>query len=144
MTGETSNVERVDIDIEISIPIYDVSVYANVGGGITEISQIPSISLAVTPNYKNCIGFKAIGDSMIGDDIRENDIIIINPNIKPRDNELVIVNLNGLLLVKRIKIVDNNHWELHSSKKGIAPIIEYDQDTLVYIGKVIEVRKFFI
>lgn len=144
LNGIESNIEETKINFEMNIPIYDISVYANVGGGITEISQIPSSNLLVTPNYKDCIGFKAIGDSMTGDDIKENDILIVNPKQQPRDNSVVVVNLNGLLLVKRIKIVENNKWELHSSKQGILPITEYDQDTLIYIGKVIEVRKNYL
>jgi hypothetical protein len=37
LTGEKSNVEQIKFEIETNIPIYDISVYANVGGGITEI-----------------------------------------------------------------------------------------------------------
>jgi SOS-response transcriptional repressor LexA len=99
--------------------------------------------MIVTPNYKDCIGFKVVGDSMIEDSILENDVIIVNPKIQPKDNNMVVVNLNGLLLVKRIKIVGDK-WELHSSKKGVDPITQYDQDNFIYLGKVIEIRKFII
>ena len=64
---------------------------------------------------------KAIGDSMIGDGIHENDLLIVDRKIEATDGKIVIAAVDGSLTVKRL-YKRNGIIQLHASNKNYVPI----------------------
>ena len=65
LNGIESNIEETKINFEMNIPIYDISVYANVGGGITEISQILSSNQFNPNSIPSKLNLFLVGDGFL-------------------------------------------------------------------------------
>lgn len=55
---------------------------------------------------------QAMGDSMIGAGIFENDTLIVDKSIPPKSGKIIIAALNGELTVKRLKLKLGKIWLL--------------------------------
>ena len=61
------------------------------------------------------------GDSMLGAWIHDNDLLIVDRSITPRNGKVVIAAVNGDLTVKRL-IIKNNEASLHAENNKYPPI----------------------
>jgi len=65
---------------------------------------------------------KVKGDSMIGAGIHNSDVLLVDRNEIPKDNSIVVAEVNHKLVVKRLKI-GYNQVMLHSENKKYSPIL---------------------
>ena len=61
------------------------------------------------------------GESMLGAGIHDNDLLIVDRSITPRNGKVVIAAVNGDLTVKRL-IIKNNEASLHAENNKYPPI----------------------
>jgi repressor LexA len=86
-------------------------------------------------NPEGAFVLRVRGDSMIGDGIFTNDLLVVRPQQEGRQNELVAVLMDGKATVKRMKI-DGKAHRLMPSNPDYEPIdIESEEDRV--IGKVV-------
>lgn len=52
---------------------------------------------------KNTFYVQATGSSMTGADIHEGDMLLVDPKKEPRNGNIVLVSINGMVSVKRLK-----------------------------------------
>ena len=61
------------------------------------------------------------GDSMLGAGIHDNDLLIVDRSVAPRNSKIVIAAIEGALTVKRL-IIKNDQAYLHAENDDFAPI----------------------
>lgn len=64
---------------------------------------------------------RVVGDSMSGEGIEENDLIIIDKSLEPEDGDLAVCFLDGEFTLKRIRIEHDRIW-LVPSNPAYTPI----------------------
>ncbi|NGX49238.1 MAG: LexA repressor [Candidatus Anoxychlamydiales bacterium] len=64
---------------------------------------------------------KVKGDSMIGAQISEGDILVVDRSIEPIDKKIIIANFLGEFNVKRLRIIDKEVY-LYSENPKYSPI----------------------
>ena len=79
------------------------------------------------------IGY-ADGDSMTGDGIFSGDLLIISRAEKPKDQDIIVANLNGVFVCKKI---DKTNSRLISSAPGFKPYYLQEGDEFQVEGVVI-------
>lgn len=79
------------------------------------------------------------GDSMEHDGIMNNDYVTIDTGLAPKNNDLVVANISGSIIVRRFQEIGREIW-LFSSKREIEPIV-MDNDDYKVIGTVISVTR---
>ncbi len=85
---------------------------------------------------------RATGDSMIGANIHEGDLLVVDRSLEPTDGKIVIAAIDGQLTVKRLSIKKNHQW-LMPENPQFSPI-EINPETGAYIwGVVIHVVHSF-
>ena len=78
---------------------------------------------------------RANGESMIDSGISDGDSLIVNSKISPKDNDIVIAQLNGEMLVKRYQQKDGKVY-LISSNQNFLPIEVFPFEQFSIIGVV--------
>ncbi len=99
-------------------------------GSPTDIYQtiIDSIELpSVIHLPKDSFLMRVKGNSLKDAFIFENDIVIVNPNLSPQNNQLIVVIINNAVLIKRFRKRENI-IELLSENTGFNPIIVDEND----------------
>ncbi|MGZ9211155.1 MAG: LexA family protein [Candidatus Binatia bacterium] len=81
---------------------------------------------------------RAQGESMLGAGIHPNDILVIDRSIEPVPGKIVICALNGELVVKRLKRLENQ-WILASENQYYPDIRLHDELEMVIWGVVTNV-----
>lgn len=82
------------------------------------------------------------GDSMKGIGIFDKSVVVCHKQENAENGEIVVAMLNGEQTVKRFKMVSNNIL-LMPENPNYDPIIITEQDDLLILGKVVEVRVTF-
>lgn len=83
---------------------------------------------------------KVKGDSMIGAGIFNNDIIVVNSDCSPLNNDIVVALIDGSVTVKRIYF-HSDHITLHAENPNYQDINVFDNTSI--LGKVVgSIRKF--
>lgn len=75
----------------------------------------------LAPNPDRLYMVRVNGESMIDEGIYDGDILIVDKKQSPRDGLVVIAALNGEMLVKTYRIIDNEAY-LFSANKNFLPI----------------------
>lgn len=78
------------------------------------------------------------GQSMIDAGIHENDLLIVDRNIPPRDGKIVIAAIDGQLTVKRL-CKKNNQLFLMPENKKFKPILVTEENDMIIWGVVTNV-----
>jgi DNA polymerase V len=81
---------------------------------------------------------RAQGDSMIGAGIHPNDILVVDRSIEPAPGKIVVCALNGELVVKRLKRLEDQ-WILASENPFYPDIRLHDELDMVIWGVVTNV-----
>jgi DNA polymerase V len=74
----------------------------------------------LAPFPKNTYLVRANGESMIGENIREGDILVVNRKEKPKDGKIVIAALDNELFVKTFRVIDGKIF-LYSANEFFHP-----------------------
>ena len=78
---------------------------------------------------------RAKGDSMCELGILTGDILIVDRSLSPKDNSIVIAELNGEFIVKRLKIIAGRGF-LYAANNKYKPIPIADLDNFQFWGVV--------
>lgn len=105
-----------------------------------EIEVRLSITDFFTSNPTATFFGKAIGSSLEGIDIFENDILVIDRSIKPKEHDIIVMTYEGGFTAKRIKILDSKLY-MTSENVHYPPVLVTDPDNLVVWGVVLKVIK---
>lgn len=68
-------------------------------------------------NSENVYVVRVSGDSMIGENIFDGDLLIVSSDEKPSDNKIIIASINGELAVKKLKIIDDKMYLISANEK---------------------------
>ena len=79
--------------------------------------------------------FRVIGDSMIGANIHDGDLLVVDRSIEPRHGHIVLAVINNEYTVKRLHRL-NGVIELHAENPAYAPICFQEHDELRVWGVV--------
>lgn len=72
------------------------------------------------------------GDSMIGIGIRDNELLVVDRSLEPRDNKVAVCYIDGKFTVKRLK-VEKDRILLMSANKKFQPIeVTKENDFIVW------------
>ncbi len=105
----------------------------NISEEETEISSFNEF-LGISP--ENIIICKVTGNSMINANIYEGDSLILDTKSIPKQNEIVVINVNGENLVKRITFNDSKII-LNSENEDYTPYEIKTYDEFNFIGIVL-------
>lgn len=65
---------------------------------------------------------RVIGDSMLDENIKDGDVLVIDKSLEPQDGDLAVCFIDGEFTLKRIKIIDKEHGLLLPSNSKYPPI----------------------
>ncbi len=99
-----------------------------------EDEHVP-IPIAMVKNVQNAFLLRVKGDSMIGDGIVENDLVVVKPQVVATNNEIIAAMIDGEATVKRFVKDSKGVW-LHASNERYAPINFQREDARI-IGKIV-------
>lgn len=91
------------------------------GSPYSEVQSTLDLKDVLAPVPKDHYLVRVAGDSMIDEEIYHGDLLIVNKHEKPTDKTIVIASVNGELLVKTYRII-NNEVYLFSANKRFLPI----------------------
>lgn len=137
------------VDRLIRIPLYKEIAYANTGTIIPDIQQF---RIGETIELNPVLGGKpehvgaveVTGDSMSGYGIVSGSKVLFNKAIEPKNNNIVVVIINGQLMVKKL-VINNGEYEFHSGDDGVTPpIVGCPDDICKIIGVVTDTLIKFI
>lgn len=115
-----------------------------VGAGFQIAENVEPYSVDVisiiTYNKNKSFLAEVSGSSMIDAGISPGDHIVVNPTFIPEDNDIVVVALNGLLVVKRFKIIESDRY-LFSDNINILPVKLNGADSIKIFGVVEHILK---
>jgi repressor LexA len=86
-------------------------------------------------NGENAFLLRVKGDSMIGDGIVENDLVVVKPQPIANNHEIIAAMIDGEATVKRYVKDAKGVW-LHASNPRYAPI-DFRREDAKIIGKIV-------
>ncbi|MGQ9643392.1 MAG: transcriptional repressor LexA [Ignavibacterium sp.] len=93
-------------------------------------------------NNKDCFALKVTGDSMINAGIFEGDLVIVNPNEKVSQHDIVVARVDDEITVKNYEKRDNKIFLIPQNEK-YQPIVVTERNNFSLVGKVIGVLRWF-
>ena len=81
------------------------------------------------------------GDSMIGDHIQDGDLILVRPQPRGEDGEIIVAMVDGETTVKRLRLRAGG-IQLVPSNPALKPLSIREDEQLRIIGKVVAVFRF--
>jgi len=130
----------------LSKPLTTIPVYGKVPAGmpreawhdyIWEYISVPDVS-------DKAFGLVVSGDSMIGEDITEGDIVVIEPNMEAHNGDIVVAVIDGSEFTLKKFYRDKDHIILAPANEHYQPIIfslESFDDRVMIIGVMVGVYK---
>lgn len=105
----------------------------------TEVETKESLSDLLNLQHEEILFARVIGNSMVEANINDNDIIIIDTSAKPKNGDIILIDLKGEFIVKRLKIVNGDIYFV-SENSDIPP---YKADFAADF-RIIGVVKYYI
>lgn len=93
-------------------------------------------------NNKDCFALKVTGDSMINAGIFDGDLVIVNPNEKVSQHDIVVARVDDEITVKNYEKKNNKVFLIPQNDK-YEPITVTERNNFSLIGKVIGVLRWF-
>lgn len=93
-------------------------------------------------NNKDCFALKVTGDSMINAGIFDGDLVIVNPNEKVSQHDIVVARVDDEITVKNYE-KKNNKVFLIPQNDNYEPITVTERNNFSLIGKVVGVLRWF-
>ncbi|RJQ57237.1 MAG: repressor LexA [Stygiobacter sp.] len=108
--------------------------------GAIDSIELPSIARMPKDSFL----LRVKGDSLIDANIFNGDIVIVNPNIEPRNGQVVASVLDDAAVVKKF-FRTNEAIELHSENKQYEPIIvNPNSDRFKLVGVVVGIYRSMV
>ncbi|MDR0392409.1 MAG: translesion error-prone DNA polymerase V autoproteolytic subunit [Planctomycetaceae bacterium] len=95
----------------------------------------------LVPNPPATFFMRVDGNSMINAGIFHNDLLIVDRSLLPSNGEIVVLEVGGEFVVKRL-VIKNAKYELHAENPKIKPIKLTDESELKIWGVVKKVIHF--
>lgn len=110
--------------------------------GDDQIEKMLDINDLVVEHPASTFYVRVSGDSMIGAGIFNNDVLVVDRSIEPKDGSIVVAAVFGELVVKYLRM-RANQAQLVSANEAYAPIDIADNDDCFVWGVVVgSVRVF--
>lgn len=93
-------------------------------------------------NNKDCFALKVTGDSMINAGIFEGDLVIVNPNEKVSQHDIVVARVDDEITVKNYEKKNDKIFLIPQNEK-YEPIVVTERNNFSLVGKVIGVLRWF-
>lgn len=93
-------------------------------------------------NNKDCFALKVTGDSMINAGIFEGDLVIVNPNGKVSQHDIVVARVDDEITIKNYEKRDNKIFLIPQNEK-YETIVITERNIFSLVGKVIGVLRWF-
>lgn len=137
------SIELISAEEREALMRFKVPVMGKIAAGqpIEAIEDAEDFDLAsLFPDNKECYLLRVKGDSMIDDQIRDGDLVLVEKREVPRDGEIVVAIINGNEATLKRFYKEHNHFRLQPANENMNPIIA---DNLEIRGVVIGVLRQF-
>ena len=130
-----------DLDNPIELPFITAGIKAGFPSPAADFDETKiSLDAVLVKNREATFYAKATGTSMIGAGIDDEDILVIDRSLEPRNNKVAVCFIDGEFTVKRIKITKEGVL-LMPENKDFEPIKVTDEHQLIIWGIVTYVIK---
>lgn len=114
---------KPDLTTHVSLPYADQGIQAGFPSPAQDyISESIDLNREIVHHPASTFYGRVAGDSMIGDGIDPDDIIVIDRSLEPRDGDLAVCCVDGEFTLKRIRLEDNRVW-LIPANEAFDPIL---------------------
>jgi len=112
---------EIDSKYNFEAPVFNASSKISNRVASKIAKETIDLNKMLAPNPKDIYLVRVGGESMIDKKIYDGDILIVNRNQKPKENDIVISSLNGEMTVKTFK-KENGRAFLESANSQFLPI----------------------
>lgn len=117
------NIFLPNLETHIPLPFADGGIQAGFPSPAQDyISESIDLNREIVTHPASTFYGRVSGDSMIGDGIDPDDIIVIDRSLEPEDGDLAVCCLDGEFTLKRIRLEANRIW-LIPSNESFDPIL---------------------
>lgn len=134
--SKVTNIRRIDFmnPEELDMLVLSIGAANKYPNYNTDNNKI-TISEIFGINEKNILVCKVVGDSMVGANIYSGDTLIVDTKSEPKNEDIVVVNLNDQTFVKRLVIAKDGTY-LYSENASIKPYKVNNNDNFKVLGIV--------
>ncbi|HRZ32026.1 MAG TPA: translesion error-prone DNA polymerase V autoproteolytic subunit [Flavobacterium sp.] len=130
-----------DLDNPIELPFITAGIKAGFPSPAADFDETKiSLDAVLVKNREATFYAKATGTSMIGAGIDDEDILVIDRSLEPRNNKVAVCYIDGEFTVKRIKVTKDGVL-LMPENKAFEPIKITEENQLIIWGIVTHVVK---
>lgn len=132
---------KTEIDGKTEVPLIGRDITAGFPSPADDFLEY-SINLndALVKNPATTICARVVGNSMVEAGIENNNIIVIDRSLEPKNGDIAVCSIDNELTVKRIKKIKDKCW-LMPENKEFKPIELIEGNTLVVFGIVKHIIK---
>jgi repressor LexA len=137
------SIELISREEREALSRFKVPVLGQIAAGcpIEAIEEKEEFDLAsLFPDNKECFLLKVKGDSMIEDQIRDGDLVLVEKREQPQNGEIVVAILNGHEATLKRFFKEKSHIRLQPANSKMSPIFT---DQVEVRGVVIGVLRRF-
>lgn len=134
--SKVTNIRRIDFmnPEELDMLVLSIGAANKYPNYNTDNNKI-TISEIFGIHEKNILVCKVVGDSMVGANIYSGDTLIVDTKSEPKNEDIVVVNLNDQTFVKRLVIAKDGTY-LYSENASIKPYKVNNNDNFKVLGIV--------
>lgn len=112
-----------DLSSELKLPFADQGIQAGFPSPAQDyISDRIDLNQEIVTHPASTFYGRVNGDSMIGENIEEGDLLVIDRSIEPSDGDLAVCCLDGEFTLKRIRLEADRVW-LIPANENFDPIL---------------------
>jgi DNA polymerase V len=112
---------KVRTNYQFEAPVLEASRTDEIPEHLRKVRKMLDLNRFLAPNPDNIFLVRVSGDSMIGADIFDGDILVVDRQEKPSNGKIVIAEINGEMAVKYLRI-ESNGLMLESANSKYKPI----------------------
>ncbi|GEP89975.1 DNA polymerase V [Chitinophaga terrae (ex Kim and Jung 2007)] len=132
-------------ELDVTLPFFDTSIPAGYPTPALDYQEDEiDLSRILQPNPSNTFIIKVKGDSMIGANIPDGCLAVVDRSIRPNTGDIVVAALDGDFTVKRL-VKAGRSWILHPENEFYKPIaITEETDFQVWgvvTAVIVDIRK---
>ncbi|MCA2004768.1 MAG: transcriptional repressor LexA [Ignavibacterium sp.] len=134
-------------EVNYNSKVISIPVVGRVAAGSPILSEenldgMISIDSNFFKNNKDCFALRVSGDSMINAGIFDGDLVIVNPDEKVSQHDIVVARVDDEITVKNYE-KKNNKILLIPQNEKYEPITVTEKNNFSIVGKVIGVLRWF-
>ncbi|MCD7968825.1 MAG: translesion error-prone DNA polymerase V autoproteolytic subunit [Alistipes sp.] len=127
---------RAKVEREVSLPFADHGIQAGFPSPAQDyIDEALDINKIVVRNPLTTFYARVRGDSLIDDDIKDGDLLVIDKSLEPRSGDLVVAAVEGEFTLKYLEVNPQGVW-LMPANENYDPIPLDPEDPFQIFGVV--------